>query len=123
VFVPRQSVTVDRHVPRHSAGPRPAGHSRDGPVAVVGLPVVGHAVRVQLAEELRQAQAARQADGRRPRTSAQRHAVRTGAVQQPERVHRVRQLHQVPGGRHGTLVLHHQQVHPVHTQRPGFPGR
>lgn len=44
---------------------------------------VSRAVRGQLAQELRQAKTAAQAHGRRHRTSAQRHAVRTGAVQQP----------------------------------------
>jgi len=84
---------------------------------------VGRAVRGQLAQELCQAKAAAQAHGRCHRTLAQRHAVRTGAVQQSERVHGVRQHHQVPSGRHGTFVLHHQQVYPVHTERPGFPRR
>jgi len=42
---------------------------------------VGRAVRGQLAQELCQAKAAAQAHGRRHRTFAQRHAVRTGAVQ------------------------------------------
>jgi len=84
---------------------------------------VGRAVRGQLAQEFCQAKAAAQAHGRCPRTLAQRHALRTSAVQQPERVHGVRQHHQVPSGRHGTFVLHHQQVYPVYTQRPSFPRR
>jgi len=99
----------------HDVQWRPVGGVRGPAVAV------GRAVRGQLAEELCQAKAAAQAHGRRHRTFAQRHAVRTGAVQQPERVHGVHQHHQVPGGRHGTFVLHHQQVHSIHTERPGFP--
>lgn len=79
--------------------------------------------RRQLAEELRQTETAAKNHGRRHRAFAQRHAVRTGAVQRPERVYGVRQLNQVPGRRNGTFVLCHQQVHRVHTERPGLSRR
>lgn len=113
---------------RRRASPSGVGHvdhrvvRRASGVRGVRAAVCG-AGRRQLAEELRQTETAATDHGRRHRAFAQRHAVRTGAVQRPERVHGVRQLHQVPGRRNGTFVLCHQQVHRVHTERPGVSRR
>jgi len=76
----------------------------------LGAPV-GRAVGRELAQELCQAETAAQDHGRRHRTFAQRHAVRTSAVQRSQRFYGLRQFHQVPGCRDGTPVLHHEQVY------------